>query len=374
MYRVLDQVWAHHVFLRCLTRKFNGGTLAEAVFQREDWAAPSATLAELGGELMRPLPVTFCLFLFGGAAFAQSDRSTITGAIFDPTGAAVGSAPIEAKNLATGVLYSAQGTATGNYTLAELPVGTYKVSVTVPGFKKYVRTGLAIQAAQVYRVDIILEVGSASESVTVTEAAPLLKTESGELGHNVTGETLNSLPVLGIGSGFASNSGIRNPMAVTSLVPGGIFAGDVTVRVNGAPNNTHSLRVEGQDSTNATMVAFGSQNQPSVDSIQEFAVQTSNYAAEFGQAGGGVFIATMKSGTNQFHGSGYDYFVNEALNASVAFLNTKPRARRNDYGVTLGGPLWIPRVYNGRNRTFFFYNFEQFRENAVVNKPGCSVR
>ncbi len=316
---------------------------------------------------MRPLPVAFCLFLCGGAAFAQSDRSTITGAIFDPTGAVVGNAPIEAKNLATGVLYSAQGTATGNYTLAELPVGTYEVSVTAPGFKKYVRTGLAIQAAQIYRVDIILEVGSASESVTVTEAAPLLKTESGELGHNVTGETLNSLPVLGIGSGFASNSGIRNPMAVTSLVPGGIFAGDVTVRVNGAPNNTHSLRVEGQDSTNATMVAFGSQNQPSVDSIQEFAVQTSNYAAEFGQAGGGVFIATMKSGTNQFHGSGYDYFVNEALNANVAFLNTKPRARRNDYGVTLGGPLWIPRVYNGRNRTFFFYNFEQFRENAVVN-------
>jgi len=145
-----------------LTRKFNGGTLAEAVFQSEVWAAPSATLAELGGELMRPLPVTFCLFLFGGAAFAQSDRSTITGAIFDPTGAVVGSAPIEAKNLATGVLYSAQGTATGNYTLAELPVGTYEVSVTVPGFKKYVRTGLAIQAAQIYRVDIILEVGSAS--------------------------------------------------------------------------------------------------------------------------------------------------------------------------------------------------------------------
>src|SRR6266700_7199692 len=114
-------------------------------------------------------------------------------------------------------------------------------------------------------------------------------------------------------------------------------------------------------------MAFGSQNQPSVDSIQEFAIQTSNYAAEFGQAGGAVFIATMKSGTDQFHGTGYDYFVNEALNAASPFTNVKPRARRNDYGFTFGGPVEIPKIYNGRNKTFFFYNFEQFRENTIVN-------
>jgi hypothetical protein len=162
-------------------------------------------------------------------------------------------------------------------------------------------------------------------------------------------------------------------MAATNLVPGGIFTGDVTVRINGTPQNTESLRVEGQESSNATMMAFGSQNQPSVDSIQEFSVQTSNYAAEFGQAGGAVFIATMKSGTNQLHGTGYDYFVNEALNASTPFTNVKPRARRNDYGFTLGGPVRIPKLYDGRNKTFFFYNFEQYRENTIVNNVPLTV-
>ena len=322
---------------------------------------------------MRRVAIILFSFLFSFSAFAQSDRSTITGTVADQTGAVVANAPIQAKNLSTGQVYLAASTATGNYTISELPVGTYEVTVTVPGFKSAVRGGLAIQAAQIYRVDFNLQVGAAADSVTVTEAAPLLKTESGELAHNVTGDALDTLPVLGIGSSFASNSGVRNPYAATNLLPGGIFAGDSVVRVNGTPANTESFRVEGQESSNSTMMAFGSQNQPSVDSIQEFSVQTSNYSAEFGQAGGAVFIATMKSGTNLIHGSAYDYFVNEALNASTPFLNTKPRARRNDYGFTFGGPVKIPKVYDGRNKTFFFYNFEQFRENTVVNNVPDTV-
>ncbi len=313
-----------------------------------------------------------CLFLISSAGFAQSDRSTITGTISDPGGAVIASAPILARNLSTGVSYSAASTGTGNYSISELPVGNYELTISVPGFKKAVRQGLEIQAAQTVRVDFTLEVGGATESVTVTEAAPLLKTESGELSHSVTGETLDALPVLGIGAN-ASNSGIRNPYSATQLLPGGIFTGDVTVHVNGTPNNTSVLRVEGQDSTNQTITAFGSQNQPSVEAIQEFAVQTSNYAAEFGQAGGAVFIATMKSGTNQLHGSGYDYFVNEYLNASTPYLNTTPRARRNDYGFTFGGPVVFPKLYNGKNRTFFFYNFEQYRETQIVNNVPDTV-
>jgi len=322
---------------------------------------------------MRSVAVSFCSLVLVSLAFAQSDRSTITGTISDQSGAVVANAPIEAKNLATGLVYRAASTATGNYTIGELPVGTYEVTVGVMGFKKYVRSGLDIQAAQTYRVDIGLQVGSAADSVTVTESAPLLKTESGELGHSVAGATLDALPVLGIGSSQASNSGIRDPYAATQLLPGGVFTGDVTVFINGTPQNTESFRVEGQESSNATMTAFGSQNQPSVDSIQEFQVQTSNYSAEYGQAGGGVFIATMKSGTNLFHGSAYDYLVNEALNAASPFVNTKPRARRNDYGFTFGGPVGIPKVYNGRNKTFFFYNFEQFRESTIVNNTPDTV-
>jgi len=182
------------------------------------------------------------LFCLSTLAFAQSDRATVTGTIVDPAGAVVAAAPVVARNLETGADYQTVSTNTGNYTLSELPVGRYEISVTVSGFKKYLRQGLAVQAAQTYRIDVTLEVGSNAESVTVTEAAPLLKTESGELSHNVTGEALDTLPVLGIGSSFASNSGVRNPMAATNLIPGAIFSGDTTVRVNGAPQNTQSFR------------------------------------------------------------------------------------------------------------------------------------
>jgi hypothetical protein len=115
-----------------------------------------------------------------------------------------------------------------------------------------------------------------------------------------------------------------------------------------------------------------------VDAIQEVAIQTSNFAAEYGQVGGGYFNYTMKSGTNQFHGSAYDYFDNEALNAGLPFTNNgsgghiRNAVRRNDYGFTLGGPIWIPRVYNGRDKTFFFFNFEQFRE-ALVTRSGVAT-
>src|SRR6202035_3702949 len=132
---------------------------------------------------MRSLFGAVCFFLFALAAFAQSD-GTITGTISDPAGAVVSGAPIEAKNLETGAVYPTASTTTGNYTLAQLPVGVYEVSVAVPGFKKFVRSGLTVAVAQIMRVDITLEVGSATESVTVQADATLLKTESGDLAHN----------------------------------------------------------------------------------------------------------------------------------------------------------------------------------------------
>ncbi len=313
-----------------------------------------------------------CVFA-AGFAFAQSDRSQITGTVFDPAGAVVANAPVHARNLDTGGEYIAVSTPTGNYTLTELPVGRYQLDVTAPGFKRFVRDGFSVQSSQTYRIDVPLEVGATTDSVTVTAEAPLLNTESSELSKNVTAATLNKLPVLGIGSAFASNSGVRQPLAVTALVPGGIFVGDNVIRLNGTPSNTQSVRVEGQDSTNYTWVNAVSQNQPSVDSIEEFQVQTSNYSAEFGKAGGGVFLVTMKSGNNKYHGSAYNYFVNEALNASTPFVNLKPRARRNDYGFTLGGPVDIPKVYDGHDKTFYFFNFEQFKETAVVNNTPITV-
>jgi hypothetical protein len=305
-----------------------------------------------------------CLLVVFGAAFAQGDRGTITGTIADPAGAVIAGAMIELKNINTGAVYQAASSSTGNYTFGGVPVGKYQMSASVPGFKQFVRTGLTVLVAQTLRIDVVLQVGNISETVTVNADAPLLRTESGELAHNIAGNTLNDLPLLG----FNATSTIRSPYDVTQLVPGALFVGGFfsTIRVNGAPANTEGFRIEGQDATNTMSLTQTAQNQPSVDAIEEFAIQTSNYAAEYGQAGGGFYNVTMKSGTNKVHGTAYDYWINEALNASAPY-GARNRVRRNDYGFTLGGPVWIPKIYDGHDKTFFFFNWEQFREPTVDN-------
>jgi len=328
------------------------------------------------------------IFFGAVALFAQSDRGTITGTISDPAGAVVAAAPVEARNTQTGVVTDVASSATGNYTIPSLAAGEYEIRVSVPGFKKFIRQGLVVQNAQTIRIDITLEVGSATEAVTVTEAAPLLKTESGELSHVVSIQRMDSLPVLQTG-GSAGSGGIRNPIAVVALIPGSAMTIGVTgptVRINGGVNNSQTMLVEGMDASNSLGQGASQQNQVGVDSVQEFAIQTSNYAAEFGQAGSAIMNITMRSGTNTFHGSAYEYFVHEKLSAGQPLLNIynskastvangNPRAktRRNDYGFTIGGPAWIPKVYDGRNRTFFFVNWEQYRAGANVIADAVSV-
>jgi hypothetical protein len=308
------------------------------------------------------------------AAFGQSDRGTITGTVADPAGAVVANAALQARNVDTGAVYEAASSSTGNYTIAQLPPGNYQLSVTVAGFKKFVRQNLTIQVAQVMRIDVPLEVGSATDSVTVTEAAPLVNTETADVSHNVTAQSLDELPILGVGSSAAGTQGVRNPNAVMLMIPGTYWSPNAAVKVNGAPSNSQAFRVEGQDATDSGTPGVPAQTQPSVDAIQEISIQTSNYAAEYGQVGGGFFNVTMKSGTNQFHGTAYDYFVNEVFNAGRPFLdapagtgNPRPRQRRQDYGFTVGGPVWIPKLYNGRNKTFFFFSWERFAERQQIN-------
>ncbi len=301
-----------------------------------------------------------------GLVFAQSDRGTITGTIADPAGALIPGAKIEAKNAETGALYQVVSTSTGNFTLTQLPAGTYQISASASGFKQYLRTGITVLVAQTLRIDIPLEVGNISETVTVNADAPLLRTESGDLSHNVTSQRLNELPIMSIGGG------IRTPYAAADLIPGLSSGGSSTstnIRMQGAPAGTQTLRIEGQDANLGIDSGFQYVSQPSVDAVDEFAIQTSNFAAEFGQAGGGVINAAIKSGTNTIHGSAYDYFANEALNANNAYANARPRNRKNDYGFTLGGPVYIPGIYNGKDKTFFFFNFEQYRTTATNIVP-----
>jgi hypothetical protein len=307
-----------------------------------------------------------CLLLAVGAVFAQSDRGTITGTVTDPAGGVIPDAAIEAMNSETGALYKVVSTSTGNYTLAQLPAGTYQISVSAPGFKQYVRKGITVLVAQTLRIDIALEVGNITETVTVNADAPLLRTESGELSQTVTSQRLNELPILSI------SGGMRTPYAAAELVPGlssGGSSNSTNIRMQGAPAGTQTLRIEGQDANLGIDSGFQYVSQPSVDAIEEFAISTSNFAAEYGQAGGGVINAAIKSGTNKIHGSFYEYFANEALNANRAYQNQRPRDRKNDYGFTLGGPVYIPGVYDGRDKTFFFFNFEQYRTTASYITP-----
>ncbi len=326
-----------------------------------------------------------CLFVFVPVAFAQSDRGTITGTVLDPTGAVVPNAPIEAKNVATGAIYPTASSATGNYTIAQLPAGAYEVTVTVAGFKKFIRTGLEVEVAGTLRVDATLAIGAATESVTVTEAASQLQTEGGEIASNVSTQTLDDLPILTLvgaaaGIGSANSLGnIRNPLSAVQLLPGARITTDTILRINGMPSNSQSINIEGQDATNGFFKQQNQINQAGMDAIQEVAIQTSNFSAEYGQAGGGYFNYTMKSGSNQLHGSAYDYFVNEALDAGLpwtdrastiaaeAGLHIRNPLRQNDYGFTLGGPIRIPKVYNGKDKTFFFFSFEQFRQSSVTS-------
>jgi len=322
---------------------------------------------------MRNLRIFLMLCVCALAAFGQTDRGTITGTVSDPAGAVVANAPIVVKNTQTGAVYQAATSDTGNYTLPQMPIGLYEITIAVSGFKKFVRQNVTVQATQTVRIDATLEVGSATESVTVNAETSLLKTESGDVSVNVTGDRLVNLGLLPIGNGFSSSHGVRNPMAVSTLAPGTYFDPNLNIRVNGAPSNTESVRVEGQDVTNGVVTFSQAQTQPSVEALQELAVQSSNYSAEFGQAGSGVFNYTVKSGTNNFHGSLFDYNSNEAYNASQAFSHNRPKTRRDDMGGTLGGPVRIPKVYNGKDRTFFFFSYEIFREVGIISNQTATV-
>ena len=271
---------------------------------------------------MRRLLVLFLILAAGvSAAFSQSDRGTLTGTVSDPTSAVIPGASVSAVNAETGTKYETISTETGNFTLTQVPPGNYQLSVELPGFKKYVRQGITVLVAQTLRIDVSLEVGAATDEVTVNADAPLLRTESSDVSHNVSAGRLDELPILGIGGTLSGSAGIRNPYAMVQLIPGSTWTPNSLVRLNGTPANTQSFRIEGQDASNSGTPGVPAQSQPGVDAIQEVAIQTSNYAAEYGQVGGGVFNVTMKSGTNQIHGTAFDYFVNEAFNAGNPFTN-----------------------------------------------------
>ena len=337
---------------------------------------------------MRFVTAVFCCLASCNIVFGQAATGTISGVVTDPAGAAIANASVEVRNTDTNAPYPTVTTDTGAYSVLQLPPGPYRVTVSATGFKTLTRTGVTVSAGQVLPLDLRLEVGAATESVTVSAEATLLKTETGDVAHNITLEQLDDLPILGIGTANAGSIGIRNPYNSVVFLPGVNYAGNFAMIVNGAPNNSAAYRLEGLDFTNHVTPPnnFAIQmNQPSPDAVQEMAIQTSNYAPEYGQAGGGLFNITMKSGTNQYHGSAYEYYVNEFLNAGDPFsFNSgtlanpsggkyRPSNRRSDWGGTVGGPVILPKVYNGKDKTFFFFSYERYKEDQALTFPQTTL-
>lgn len=319
---------------------------------------------------MRHVSALLLLLVSSLAVYAQNDRGTVTGEVKDQAGAVIPGAAITATNTASGSESKTTTTGTGNYTIPSLTAGVYTLTVEVKGFKKFIQQNIEVQVSITNRIDVSLEVGATSESVTITAEAAQLKTENAEQSTVIETNVINGLP-LNFGGGGGSSGNIRSPFAFNVLSPGVQGTGADSSAVNGQTG--FRIQVEGQDTTSQNDANWTStMSHASVDAIEEFSLQTSNFSAEFSQVGGGLYNFTTKSGTNQFHGGGYEYLTNEDLDAFRPYFtptvpNTNPRSRKNDFGGTIGGPVWIPKIYNGRNKTFFFFSEEVFRNVTYPN-------
>lgn len=291
----------------------------------------------------------------------QQGRGTITGTVTDATGAAVPNAAITIVNTGTNASFPAVSNEAGYYRAPSLPVGSYTVTAEVAGFKKEVRTGITLQVDQHAEVDFSLEIGTTSESVEVSADATLVDTSSATVGKVVENRRINDLPLNG-----------RNVLALAMLTPGVKSQGGPTnsgfadrgitlsaTSINGGPSALNSLLIDGANN-NDSYLADVNVN-PTVDAVQEFKVQSNVMSAEFGFTAGGVINMVTKSGANDPHGSLYEFFRNDALDARRAFTAFKEPYRYNQFGGAIGGPVVLPKIYNGKNRTFFFFNYEEWR-------------
>jgi hypothetical protein len=295
----------------------------------------------------------FALFvLVTAAAVAQIDRGTITGVTLDTSRAAVPNVEITLVNEATSIKTTTVSTAEGNYTIAALPIGLYTVTASAPGFKVFRSSGVRIQVSTTARLDIVLEVGSISETVTVEASNPLLQTDSAEVGTTINTERFLELPLSLAGD-------IRNASEFIRLHPGVASNSTWEKHIAGGMSFSDAVYYDGAALT--VTPANDKQYNPSVDAIEEFKLITGNYSAEYGHALSGITSFTLKSGTNQLHGTLFEFFRNDKLDARGFFGAQKAPSRLNEFGATLGGPVYLPKVYDGRNRTFIFGSFFFFR-------------
>lgn len=305
----------------------------------------------------RPPVVYMCaamLILCVVNASAQSFTGSILGTIRDPSGGAVSGASLVVINTATNARTERSSDTQGNYIAPLLPPGEYLVEVESPGFKKVVRRGVVLQVQQQAQVDIVLEVGAITESISVTSNAALVEATTSSVGKVVENRRIMSLPL-----------NTRNVYSLIFLTPGtsgsvGNDYGGVGYQVNG--NSNKDILIDGVTATQPTVNgAVGISVFPSVDAIGEFKLQSANYSAEFGRSSGSVLNVVYKSGTNTIHGSAYEFLRNSVLDANNFFANRLGQNlasfKRSQFGGTLGGPV-------KRDRTFYMFSYEGLRQRS----------
>ena len=303
--------------------------------------------------------ITFCILLSLAAKVnAQIATGSLTGTVKDASGAVVRGAAITLTNDSTGVVARTRSTSTGTYVFEAVNPGTYTLQGENTGFKTFVSSGVIVHIQVVDTIDIPLQTGAITERVTVTAGAPLLQSEDASLGQTIDGKTINDMPLstrmwtslAQLAPGVAPTNGGTTQSDFYSVNGLNYFQNDF--RLNGIDDN---VEVYGGPNSNASII-------PPPDAIEEFRLQTGNFSAEFGHSAGGVVNAVVKSGSNHVHGNLYEYNRNEAFSANEYFVkkNGGPRAkyRQNQYGGTIGGPVVIPKLYDGRNKTFFFGSYQ----------------
>lgn len=306
------------------------------------------------------LPALLCLPLA-----AQESRGSLSGTITDSTGAVIASAPLKLSNVDTGVSFASTTNEAGQYRFLLLNPGNYTLTAEVPGFRRYERTGIVLQVAQAANVDVSLQVGSQTETISVTGTPPLLDTDKADRGMVVDRTRISELPL---------NN--RTPIMLSSLSPGVLHSGSSQHLVPYANSGLGAWSINGSTPRNVEFLMDGAPNNmiyggsnsisyvPSAETVEEFKIITGSYDAQYGRTGGGVISVVSKSGTNQIHGSMYEFMKRTFLNANT-FSNNSQKAPRtgstlDQYGVTVGGPVVLPKVYNGRDKTFFFWGWERF--------------
>lgn len=309
------------------------------------------------------IPLIFCLIvIFPALLSAQGVTGSITGLVTDPSQAVVGGAKVTIRNTGTGVENITQTNSSGVYTAAQLPIGAYDVSVDAPGFKTAVRSNVLVEATRSVRLDLALEVGSVGESVTVQAEAPLLAAETSAVGTQVTNKMLNALP-------FQLAGSLRDPTSFVRLTPGAT-GGSFGANIAGGRAFASEVLVDGAPVAYNAATNSPDQARPAYDAVAEFRVEAVIPPAEYGRTSGGVVTMVTRSGGNEVHGNLTMLLRNNVLDARRYNARIPDITRQAEFSGSIGGPITIPKLYNGRNRTFFFGNYTGFQR---VNVPQGQV-